>query len=190
MTLNHKMGLTSTTKCPCHLAAVRALQLGLSSVPRVDPRVPRSLDDYAHIYSEWLLLLRGRLAQAAIELPDFTFDGEEGINRELMRCALCYHLPQVWALGVGFQVVSWCAQDADVHYVQRCIGIFWGDDWIARAGQQADVGCVLKEARVAVCLPCGEAAPQGALLVTLFLHGKQAHTAWQAGTQAKEARTA
>ena len=42
---------------------VRALQLGLSSVPRVDPRVPRSLDEYCSIYREWLLLLRGRLQQ-------------------------------------------------------------------------------------------------------------------------------
>jgi hypothetical protein len=43
--------------------AVRALQLGLSSVPRVDPRVPRSLEDYCGVYREWLLLLRGRLQQ-------------------------------------------------------------------------------------------------------------------------------
>lgn len=46
-----------------HMHAVRALQLGLSSVPRVDPRAPRSLDEYCAIYREWLLLLRGRLQQ-------------------------------------------------------------------------------------------------------------------------------
>jgi hypothetical protein len=34
----------------CCCAAVRALQLGLSVVPLVDPRVPRSLADYCVIY--------------------------------------------------------------------------------------------------------------------------------------------
>lgn len=39
--------------CCVVLCAVRALQLGLSAVPRVDPRVPRSLEQYATIYREW-----------------------------------------------------------------------------------------------------------------------------------------
>lgn len=40
--------------CVCAAAAaVRALQLGLTAVPRVDPRVPRSLDQYTSIYREW-----------------------------------------------------------------------------------------------------------------------------------------
>ena len=129
---------------------MRALQLGLRSVPRVDPRQPRSLGDYAAIYAEWLLLARGRLQQQvrvggrggarppcswrphlpgkatppparasptsircdlphpthghpspplthpvqAIELPE-AYGGEAGLNAEIMRCALCYHLPQV-----------------------------------------------------------------------------------------------
>jgi hypothetical protein len=33
--------------------AVRALQLGLSAVPRVDPRVLRTLEQYTNIYREW-----------------------------------------------------------------------------------------------------------------------------------------
>lgn len=74
--------------------AVRALQLGLRSVPRVDPRQQRSLQEYAAIYSEWLLLARGRLQQQAVELPE-AYGGERGMNDEIMRCAQVYHLPQV-----------------------------------------------------------------------------------------------
>jgi hypothetical protein len=74
---------------------VRALQLGLSVVPRVDPRMPRSLADYCTIYREWLLLLRGRLAQAGVDLPEALFaEGAEG-DEELMRFALCYNILQV-----------------------------------------------------------------------------------------------
>ena len=41
------------------------------------------------------MLLRGRLAQACIELPEGLFDpGQEG-DEELMRYALCYNLTQV-----------------------------------------------------------------------------------------------
>ncbi|KAI8468922.1 MAG: hypothetical protein J3K34DRAFT_293498 [Monoraphidium minutum] len=74
---------------------VRALQLGLSSVPRVDPRVPRSLDEYCSIYREWLLLLRGRLQQQSLELPPEVFDES---NHELMRYALCYSVLQARSL--------------------------------------------------------------------------------------------
>ncbi|KAF6255939.1 hypothetical protein COO60DRAFT_159799 [Scenedesmus sp. NREL 46B-D3] len=75
---------------------VRALQLGLSVVPRVDPRMPRSLADYCTIYREWLLLLRGRLAQSGVDLPEALFaEGPEG-DEELMRFALCYNILQVW----------------------------------------------------------------------------------------------
>jgi len=77
---------------------VRALQLGLSSVPRVDPRVPRSLDEYCSIYREWLLLLRGRLQQQSLELPPEVFDAGEN---ELMRYALCYNILQVRGGGGG-----------------------------------------------------------------------------------------
>lgn len=51
--------------CP----AVRALQLGLTSVPRVDARCLRPLRDYTRVYREWLLLLRGRLQAQDVELP-------------------------------------------------------------------------------------------------------------------------
>eukprot|EP00878_Enallax_costatus_P024524 GHUV01026175.1.p1 GENE.GHUV01026175.1~~GHUV01026175.1.p1 ORF type:complete len:553 (+),score=146.41 GHUV01026175.1:244-1902(+) len=77
---------------------VRALQLGLSVVPRVDPRASRSLADYCQIYREWLLLLRGRLAQSGVESPEGLFDeGEEG-DEELMRFALCYNILQARSL--------------------------------------------------------------------------------------------
>eukprot|EP00879_Flechtneria_rotunda_P010825 GHRR01011314.1.p1 GENE.GHRR01011314.1~~GHRR01011314.1.p1 ORF type:complete len:584 (+),score=168.73 GHRR01011314.1:153-1904(+) len=76
---------------------VRALQLGLSVVPRVDPRVPRSLAEYCAIYREWLLLLRGRLAQSGLELPDM-FDPEQDGDEELMRFALCYNILQARSL--------------------------------------------------------------------------------------------
>lgn len=77
---------------------VRALQLGLSVVPRVDPRMPRSLADYCTIYREWLLLLRGRLAQAGVDLPEALFaEGPEG-DEELMRFALCYNILQARSL--------------------------------------------------------------------------------------------
>jgi hypothetical protein len=38
---------------PAASPAVRALQLGLTHVPRVDPRVPRTLQQYCAIYREW-----------------------------------------------------------------------------------------------------------------------------------------
>lgn len=72
---------------------VRALQLGLSVVPRVDPRASRSLADYCVIYREWLLLLRGRLAQSGVELPGLFDEAQEG-DEELMRFALCYNILQ------------------------------------------------------------------------------------------------
>lgn len=81
--------------CAVAAAAVRALQLGLSVVPRVDPRVSRSLADYCVIYREWLLLLRGRLAQSGVELPEGLFDDEQAADEELMRFALCYNILQV-----------------------------------------------------------------------------------------------
>ena len=97
-------------------ADVRALQLGLSSVPRVDPRAPRTLDEYCAIYREWLLLLRGRLRQQSLELPprvlvgaggaggDGGGDGGDGscddgaVERELMRFALVYRVLQARSL--------------------------------------------------------------------------------------------
>jgi hypothetical protein len=42
-----------------------------------------------------LLLLRGRLAQACIELPEGLFDACQEGDEELMRFALCYNLLQV-----------------------------------------------------------------------------------------------
>ena len=74
--------------------------MGLSSVPRVDPRVARSLAEYAVIYQEWLLVLKGRLQQQAVELPEELF-GEEP-DQELIRFALCYHLLQVVGRGNGW----------------------------------------------------------------------------------------
>lgn len=88
--------------------AVRALQLGLSSVPRVDPRVPRSLYEYATIYQEWLLLLKGRLRQAAIELPEELFGEGEEEDEELMRFALCYNLTQVSCTVLQLGAGEWC----------------------------------------------------------------------------------
>ncbi|KAF8064522.1 viaA [Scenedesmus sp. PABB004] len=79
---------------------VRALQLGLSVVPRVDPRVPRPLSEYVAIYHEWLLLLRGRLAAAGLDLPPLlggTGEGGAG-DEELMRFALCYNILQARSL--------------------------------------------------------------------------------------------
>lgn len=74
---------------------MRALQLGLSVVPRVDPRVPRSLSEYCVIYREWLLLLRGRLAQSGVDLPEDMFGEGAAGDEELMRFALCYNILQV-----------------------------------------------------------------------------------------------
>ncbi len=42
-----------------------------------------------------LLLLRGRLTQACIELPEGLFDPCQEGDEELMRFALCYNLLQV-----------------------------------------------------------------------------------------------
>lgn len=42
-----------------------------------------------------LLLLRGRLAQSCIELPEGLFDPDQEGDEELMRYALCYNLLQV-----------------------------------------------------------------------------------------------
>jgi len=42
-----------------------------------------------------LLLLRGRLAQSCIELPEGLFDADQEGDEELMRFALCYNLLQV-----------------------------------------------------------------------------------------------
>jgi hypothetical protein len=107
-------------------SAVRALQLGLSVVPRVDPRMPRSLADYCTIYREWLLLLRGRLAQSGVDLPELFAEGPEG-DEELMRFALCYNILQV------------CEDLADVFcYVCRVMCVY--KDFEGLAGeQQADV---------------------------------------------------
>jgi hypothetical protein len=56
--------------------------------------MPRSLADYCTIYKEWLLLLRGRLAQSGVDLPELFAEGLEG-DEELMRFALCYNILQV-----------------------------------------------------------------------------------------------
>jgi hypothetical protein len=56
--------------------------------------MPRSLADYCTIYREWLLLLRGRLAQSGVDLPELFAEGPEG-DEELMRFALCYNILQV-----------------------------------------------------------------------------------------------
>jgi hypothetical protein len=91
--------IAATFPHPATLCAVRALQLGLSVVPRVDPRMPRSLADYCGIYREWLLLLRGRLAQSGVDLPESLFaEGLEG-DEELMRFALCFNILQVKSSG-------------------------------------------------------------------------------------------
>jgi hypothetical protein len=55
--------------------------------------VERSLTEYAAIYREWLLVLKGRLQQQAVDLPEELFG--EGEDEELMRFALCYHILQV-----------------------------------------------------------------------------------------------
>lgn len=47
-----------------------------------------------------LLLLRGRLAQSCIELPEGLFDPGQAGDEELMRFALCYNLLQVREKGV------------------------------------------------------------------------------------------
>jgi hypothetical protein len=56
------------------------------------------LADYCVIYREWLLLLRGRLAQSGVELPEDLFDEEQGGDEELMRFALCYNILQARSL--------------------------------------------------------------------------------------------
>jgi hypothetical protein len=45
-------------------------------------------------HREWLLLLRGRLAQSGVDLPELFAEGPEG-DEELMRFALCYNILQV-----------------------------------------------------------------------------------------------
>lgn len=53
--------------CVCDACtAVRALQLGLTAVPRVDPRVPRTLEQYTVIYKEWCVWLVAWLVIVAL----------------------------------------------------------------------------------------------------------------------------
>lgn len=47
------------------------------------------------LHQHRLLLLRGRLAQSGIELPEGLFDACQEGDEELMRFALCYNLLQV-----------------------------------------------------------------------------------------------
>lgn len=70
--------------------AVRAIQVGLTSVPIVDPNLPRSSEEYLAMYQEWMLHLKHRLQQDEVELSPTVFD-ESG--RELMRFALSAGLP-------------------------------------------------------------------------------------------------
>jgi hypothetical protein len=59
--------------------------------PNPAPPPPATLSSATHR----LLLLRGRLAQSCIELPEGLFDPCQDGDEELMRFALCYNILQV-----------------------------------------------------------------------------------------------
>jgi hypothetical protein len=79
----------------CTLLVACASKLLLQQCTHRRLCIPVTVLNAIPVLSCRLLLLRGRLAQSCIELPEGLFDPGQAGDEELMRFALCYNLLQV-----------------------------------------------------------------------------------------------